>query len=158
MLTVLEATILTRKASGEDVFIPKSSLIPSHPNWLLNTTITTEIKLSKSINNAQGQTLEVVELNFAEPAYLTDSSTSDALQLEIRKIYSSMYPMAKPKALYITKPHKTEILEHWCASLLQLRFSPVDKFWTFSRRQIHLLWWLLRYCQNNFIPGKNWEH
>uniref|UniRef100_A0A0L8G400 ATP-dependent DNA helicase n=1 Tax=Octopus bimaculoides TaxID=37653 RepID=A0A0L8G400_OCTBM len=64
---VLEATILTGKANGE-VFIPRIPLIPSGMPFEFNRLqFPVKLSFATTINKAQGQSLEVVGLNLAEP-------------------------------------------------------------------------------------------
>uniref|UniRef100_A0A0L8IBS2 ATP-dependent DNA helicase n=1 Tax=Octopus bimaculoides TaxID=37653 RepID=A0A0L8IBS2_OCTBM len=70
MPTVLETTILTRKASGEPVFIPRIPLFPlDMPFQYKCLQFLLRLSFVMSINKAQGQSLDVVGLNFAEPVF-----------------------------------------------------------------------------------------
>ncbi|XP_014789480.1 uncharacterized protein LOC106883101 [Octopus bimaculoides] len=70
MQTMLEATILTGKASGEDVSILKIPLIPSNTQIdFKRLQFPLRLNFAMSINKAQGPTLEVVGFNLAGPAF-----------------------------------------------------------------------------------------
>ena len=70
MPRVLEATILTGRARGEDVFIPRIPLVPSDmPFEFKRLQFPVKLSFAMSINKAQGQSLEVVGLNLAEPVF-----------------------------------------------------------------------------------------
>uniref|UniRef100_A0A0L8FIJ7 ATP-dependent DNA helicase n=1 Tax=Octopus bimaculoides TaxID=37653 RepID=A0A0L8FIJ7_OCTBM len=59
MQTVLETTILTGKANGEDVFVPKIPLIPSDTQIdLKRLQFPLRLSFAMRINKAQGQTLD----------------------------------------------------------------------------------------------------
>uniref|UniRef100_A0A0L8H3I5 Uncharacterized protein n=1 Tax=Octopus bimaculoides TaxID=37653 RepID=A0A0L8H3I5_OCTBM len=68
--TVLETTILTGKASGEPVFIPRIPLIPSDmPFQYKRLQFPLKLSFEMRIKKAQGQFLNVVGLNIAEPVF-----------------------------------------------------------------------------------------
>ena len=70
MPRVLEATVMTGKAKGENVFIPRIPLIPSDvPIEFKRMQFTVKLSFAMAINKSQGQSLKVVGLNLAEPAF-----------------------------------------------------------------------------------------
>lgn len=70
MPTVMKALSLTCKASGESVFTPKIPLIPSDMPFQFNRLqFPVKLNLTLSINKAQGQSLNVVGFNLAEPVF-----------------------------------------------------------------------------------------
>ena len=61
---LLQATILTGKYSGEDVFIPRIPLIPSdYPFQFRRVQFPVKVCFAMTINKAQGQTLQTVGLS-----------------------------------------------------------------------------------------------
>ena len=67
---VLEGTILTGKAKGEDVFIPRIPLIPSDmPFEFRRLQFPVKLSFAMSVNKSQGQTLKVAGLNLSEPVF-----------------------------------------------------------------------------------------
>jgi ATP-dependent DNA helicase PIF1 len=88
MPMVLEVTIMTGKAKGRDVFIPRIPLIPSDmPFEFKRLQFPIKASFAMSINKAQGQSLKVVGLNLAEPVfshgqlYVACSRAQDSKQL-----------------------------------------------------------------------------
>ena len=70
MSRVLEATIITGKHAGEDVFIPRIPLRPSNlPFDFKRLQFPVRVSFAMTINKAQGQTLKVVGLNLEEPCF-----------------------------------------------------------------------------------------
>ncbi|XP_029657931.1 uncharacterized protein LOC115232231 [Octopus sinensis] len=70
MQTVLGATILSGKASGEEVFIPKIPLIPSDTQIdFRRLHFPLGLSFAMNVNKAQGQTLEVVGLHLPGAAF-----------------------------------------------------------------------------------------
>ncbi|KAM4015418.1 ATP-dependent DNA helicase pif1-like [Anomaloglossus baeobatrachus] len=67
---VIEATILTGWATGEDVFIPTIPLIPSHlPFDFKRLQFPVRLAFAMSINKAQGQSLKVVGIDLQSPCF-----------------------------------------------------------------------------------------
>uniref|UniRef100_A0A0L8G8H4 ATP-dependent DNA helicase n=1 Tax=Octopus bimaculoides TaxID=37653 RepID=A0A0L8G8H4_OCTBM len=70
LYNVLETTILTGKASGEPVFIPRIPLTPSDMPFLYKRLqLPLKLSFAMSINKTQGQSLNVVGLNLAEQVF-----------------------------------------------------------------------------------------
>ena len=70
MRHVLEATILTANARGEDVFIPRIPLQPSDCPFLFKRLqFPVKLCFAMTINKAQGQTLRVVGLCLTPPCF-----------------------------------------------------------------------------------------
>uniref|UniRef100_A0A0L8FYQ1 ATP-dependent DNA helicase n=1 Tax=Octopus bimaculoides TaxID=37653 RepID=A0A0L8FYQ1_OCTBM len=70
MPRVLEATILTGKASGEVFFIPRFPLISSDmPFEFKRLQFPVKLSFATTINKAQGQSLEVIGVDLAEPVF-----------------------------------------------------------------------------------------
>uniref|UniRef100_A0A0L8IDQ2 ATP-dependent DNA helicase n=1 Tax=Octopus bimaculoides TaxID=37653 RepID=A0A0L8IDQ2_OCTBM len=70
MPAVLETTTLTGKASSEPVFIPRIPLFPSNIRFQCKRLqLLLKLSFAMSINKAQGQPLDVVGLNLAEPVF-----------------------------------------------------------------------------------------
>jgi ATP-dependent DNA helicase PIF1 len=66
----VEATILTGKAKGENVFIPKIPLIPSDtPFQFKRLQLPVRLSFAMTINKSQGQSLGVVGLSLGEPVF-----------------------------------------------------------------------------------------
>ena len=67
---VIEATILTGCAKGEDVFIPRIPLIPSDmPFEFKRLQFPVRLAFAMSINKAQGQSLKVAGINLETPCF-----------------------------------------------------------------------------------------
>ena len=67
---VIEATIITGCASGEDVFIPRIPIIPTDmPFNFKRLQFPIKLSFAMSINKAQGQTLKVAGLHLGEPCF-----------------------------------------------------------------------------------------
>jgi len=70
MPNLIEATILTGKAKGEFVLIPRIPLIPTDmPFEFKRLQFPVRLSFAMSINKAQGQTLQVCGLNLEEPCF-----------------------------------------------------------------------------------------
>ena len=70
MSRVLEATIITGKYAGEDVFIPRIPLRPSNmPFNFKRLQFPVRVSFGMTINKAQGQSLKVVGLNLEDPCF-----------------------------------------------------------------------------------------
>ena len=64
MLKVIEATIVNGKSRGEDVLIPRLSVIPADmPIEFKRLQFRVRLAFSITINKAQGQSLQVCRLN-----------------------------------------------------------------------------------------------
>ena len=67
---VIEATILTGCAKGEDVFIPRIPLIPTDmPFEFKRLQFPVRLAFAMSINKAQGQSLKVAGINLETPCF-----------------------------------------------------------------------------------------
>ena len=67
---VLVATVMTGKAGGQDVFIPRIPLIPSGmPFEFRRLQFPVKLSYAMSINKSQGQSLHVVGLNLTSPVF-----------------------------------------------------------------------------------------
>ena len=67
---VIEATILTGCAKGEDVFIPRIPLIPTDmPFEFKRLQFSVRLAFAMSINKAQGQSLKVAGINLETPCF-----------------------------------------------------------------------------------------
>ncbi len=67
---VIEATILTGCAKGEDVFIPRIPIIPSDmPFEFKRLQCPVRLAFAMSINKAQGQSLKVTGINLETPCF-----------------------------------------------------------------------------------------
>ncbi|CAF1074146.1 unnamed protein product [Rotaria sordida] len=67
---VIEATIMTGCAKGEDVFIPKIPLLPSDiPFQFTRLQFPVRLAFAMSINKAQGQSLKVAGVNLETPCF-----------------------------------------------------------------------------------------
>lgn len=70
MPNLIEATILTGKAKGEDVLIPRIPMIPTDmPFEFKRLQYPLRLSFAMSINKAQGQTLQVCGVNLEEPCF-----------------------------------------------------------------------------------------
>ncbi|GFW03636.1 ATP-dependent DNA helicase PIF6 [Trichonephila clavipes] len=64
MNNVIEATILTGKSKGEDVLLPRIPMIPTDmPFEFKRLQFPVRLAFAMTINKAQGQSLQVCELN-----------------------------------------------------------------------------------------------
>lgn len=67
---IIEATILTGSAQGEDVFIPRIPLIPNDlPFEFKRVQFPIRLAFAMSINKAQGQSLKVAGINLENPCF-----------------------------------------------------------------------------------------
>jgi ATP-dependent DNA helicase PIF1 len=70
MPNLIEATLLTGKAKGEFVLIPRIPLIPTDmPFEFKRLQFPVRLSFAMSINKAQGQTLQVCGLDLEEPCF-----------------------------------------------------------------------------------------
>ena len=70
MPNVIEATIITGQAAGQDVFIPRIPIIPSDlPFQFKRLQFPVRLSFALSINKAQGQSLQVVGLDLQNPCF-----------------------------------------------------------------------------------------
>jgi ATP-dependent DNA helicase PIF1 len=70
MLHVIEATILTGCAKGEDVFIPRIPMVPTDmPFEFKRLQFPVRLAFAMSINKAQGQSLKVAGINLETPCF-----------------------------------------------------------------------------------------
>ena len=67
---VIEATIMTGCAKGEDIFIPRIPMIPTDmPFEFKRLQFPVRLAFAMSINKAQGQSLKVAGINLETPCY-----------------------------------------------------------------------------------------
>ena len=67
---VIEATVLTGQAAGQDVFIPRIPIIPTDlPFKFKRVQYPIRLSFAMSINKAQGQSLQVVGLDLRNPCF-----------------------------------------------------------------------------------------
>jgi ATP-dependent DNA helicase PIF1 len=93
MPNIIEATILTGSAKGEDMFIPRIPLIPSDmPFDFKRLQYPVRLSFAMSINKAQGQSLSVADVN-------VESSCFSHGQL-----YVACSRVGTPRRLYIFAP------------------------------------------------------
>ena len=93
MPRVLEATVMTGRAKGEHVFIPRIPLIPSDMAFdFKRLQFPVRLSFAMSINKAQGQSLKVVGLN------LSDSVFSHG------QLYVGCSRIGNPESLFIFTP------------------------------------------------------
>lgn len=70
MPNLIEATILTGKAKGEDVLIPRIPMIPTDiPFEFKRLQFPIRLAFAMTINKSQGQTLQVCGINLEEPRF-----------------------------------------------------------------------------------------
>lgn len=70
MPNLIEATILTGKAKGENVLIPRIPMIPTDmPFEIKRLQFPIRLAFAMSINKSQGQTLQVCGINLEEPCF-----------------------------------------------------------------------------------------
>ncbi|GBL84438.1 hypothetical protein AVEN_117199-1 [Araneus ventricosus] len=70
MPNIIQATILTAHASGENVFIPRIPIIPSDfPFQFERLQFPVRLSFAMSINKTQGQSLKVVGLELFKPCF-----------------------------------------------------------------------------------------
>ena len=79
MLNIIQATIMTGCAKGEDAFIPRIPIIPSDfPIEFYLLQFPVHLSYAMTINKSLGQTLKVAGLDLWSLAFRTDNYTSDA--------------------------------------------------------------------------------
>jgi hypothetical protein len=67
---IIEATIISGQAAGEDVFIPRIPIIPSDmPFQFRRLQFPVQLSFAMTINKAQGQSLKVVGLDLQYPCF-----------------------------------------------------------------------------------------
>ncbi|GBL82667.1 hypothetical protein AVEN_263737-1 [Araneus ventricosus] len=67
---IIEATIMTGPAAGENVFIPRIPIIPlDFPFQFKRIQFPVRLSFAMSINKAQGQSLKVVGHDFLKPCF-----------------------------------------------------------------------------------------
>jgi len=67
---VIEATVLTGCAKGEDVFIPRIPMVPNNmPFEFKRLQFPVRLAFAMSINKAQGQSLKVAGINLGNPCF-----------------------------------------------------------------------------------------
>ena len=65
-----DAAVMTGKAAGQDVFIPRIPLIPSDMAFeFRRLQFPVKLSYAMSINKSQGQSLQVVGLNLTDPVF-----------------------------------------------------------------------------------------
>ena len=68
MLKVIETSILNGKSKGDDVLIPRLPVIPTDmPFKFKRLQFHVRLAFSMTINKAQGQSLQVCQLNLKNP-------------------------------------------------------------------------------------------
>ncbi|KIH61447.1 hypothetical protein ANCDUO_08283 [Ancylostoma duodenale] len=102
MPNVIEATILTGKAKGEDVFIPRIPMIPTDmPFDLKRLQFPVRLAFAVTLNKAQGQSLQVASINLETPCFSHG------------QLYVACSRVGTPKQLYIYAPDgKTRNIVH----------------------------------------------
>lgn len=94
MPNLIEAIILTGKAAGEHVFIPKIPLIPwDSPFDFERLQFPVKLTFARTINKSQGQSLEVVGLNLTEPV------------ISHGQLYDGCSRVGNPNKLFILSPN-----------------------------------------------------
>ena len=79
MLNIIQATIMTGCAKGEDAFIPRIPTIPlDFPIEFYLLQFPVHLSYAVTINKCLGQTLQLAGLDLWSPASHTDNYTSDA--------------------------------------------------------------------------------
>jgi ATP-dependent DNA helicase PIF1 len=102
MPNIIEATILTGSAKGENVFIPRIPLIPSDtPFDFKRLQYPVRLSFAMTINKAQGQSLSVAGINLESSCF---SHGQPALELEPQDVFTSSLRADKPWTLG-TKKH-----------------------------------------------------
>ena len=90
---LIEATILTGCASGENIFIPRIPLIPSDlPFDFKRLQFPVRLAFAMSINKAQGQSLKVAGINLESPCFSHG------------QLYMACSRVGNPHHLYIHAP------------------------------------------------------
>jgi ATP-dependent DNA helicase PIF1 len=90
---LIEATILTGCAKGENVFIPRIPLIPGDlPFEFKRLQFPIRLAFAMSINKAQGQSLKVAGINLENPCFSHG------------QLYVACSRVGNPKHLYIHSP------------------------------------------------------
>ncbi|KIH66756.1 hypothetical protein ANCDUO_02916 [Ancylostoma duodenale] len=90
MPNVIEATILTGKAKGEDVFIPRIPMIPTDmPFDFKRLQFPVRLAFAITMNKAQGQSLRVAGINLETPCFSHG------------QLYVACSRVGTPKQLYI---------------------------------------------------------
>ena len=96
MSHVIEATILTGCAKGEDVFIPRIPLIPTDmPIEFKCLQFPVRLAFAMSINKAQGQSLKVAGINLETPCFSHGQLYVACSSVETRKNLYVFAPDAK---------------------------------------------------------------
>ncbi|EPB68564.1 hypothetical protein ANCCEY_12347 [Ancylostoma ceylanicum] len=91
---VIEATILTGKSKGEDVFIPRIPMIPTDmPFDFKRLQFPVRLAFAMTINKAQGQSLKVAGINLQNPCFSHG------------QLYVACSRVGTPKNLYIYAPN-----------------------------------------------------
>ncbi|KIH46987.1 hypothetical protein ANCDUO_22957 [Ancylostoma duodenale] len=91
---VIEATILTGKFKGEDVFIPRIPMIPTDmPFDFKRLQFPVRLAFAMTINKAQGQSLRVAGINLESPCFSHG------------QLYVACSRVGTPKNLYIYAPN-----------------------------------------------------
>ncbi|KIH67553.1 hypothetical protein ANCDUO_02114 [Ancylostoma duodenale] len=91
---VIEATILTGKSTGEDVFIPRIPMIPTEmPFDFKRLQFPVRLAFAMTINKAQGQSLRVAGINLESPCFSHG------------QLYVACSRLGTPKNLYVYTPN-----------------------------------------------------
>jgi ATP-dependent DNA helicase PIF1 len=93
MSNVIEATILTGSAKGEDVFIPRIPIIPNDiPFEFRRLQYPVRLTFAMTVNKAQGQSLSVAGVNL-ETSFFSRG-----------QLYVACSRVGTPKCLYVFAP------------------------------------------------------
>lgn len=91
---MMEETIMTGQAAGEDVFISRAPMIPSDfPFQFKRLQFPIRLCFAMNINKAQGQTLKVVWLNLLNPCF------------SLGQLYVGFSRVGRPENLHILAPN-----------------------------------------------------
>ena len=97
MNNVIEATIIKGKYKGEDVLIPRISMILTDlPFDFKRLQLPMRLAFAMTINKSQGQSLEVCGINLEFPCFAHG------------QLYVACSRVGKPSSLFIYAPQKTK--------------------------------------------------
>ncbi|GBN51357.1 hypothetical protein AVEN_271408-1 [Araneus ventricosus] len=97
MPNIIEATIMTGHAAGEDVFIPRILIIPlDFPFQFKRIQFLVRLSYAMSINKEHGQSLKVVGLDLLKPCFSHG------------QLYVGCSRIGKADNLYILAPNGTK--------------------------------------------------
>ncbi|GBL97978.1 hypothetical protein AVEN_126877-1 [Araneus ventricosus] len=96
MPNIIEATIMTGHAAGEDVFIPRIPIIPSDfPFQFKRIQFPVRLSFAMSINKAQRKSSKVVGLDLLKPCFSHDQLYVSCSRVE--KVNNLVHPSSKRK-------------------------------------------------------------